>query len=314
MFKRAKRAAFTLIEMIMVIVILGIVSMIGTDIIARMYQGYIHAQIINELQQKTELAIDQITKRLQYRIKPTAIAKNFTTPTILKKLANDESTQTYNVLEWIGYDNEGFLGEWNGTAYTPGWSGFIDLNDTVTNVAQVSTKGSRLDFAERTISALSYGDINMASGAEFPALIFKKIENAEPRTFGLDPNFPTDHNNTFRVERNAGNTNVLLFEEATVAAAPKRLYEQYYLAWSAYAIVPENTTSTDDFNLTLHYNYQPWHGETFKDGITEKITIAEHVSTFAFTQTGNTIRIKLCIQDGNRTGTPIAFCKEKAIF
>jgi prepilin-type N-terminal cleavage/methylation domain-containing protein len=324
MFKKIKRKAFTMIEMIMVIVILGIVSMIGTDIIAKMYESYIRTQIINELQQKTELTINQITKRLKYRIKPSVISKNRTNPADFKELSSDDNVVVYNVLEWIGYDNESFMGEWNATSnrYTPGWSGFVDLDAGDTNVSQIGTRGSTLAFARQNIFALSDGDINissMAANAQLPALIFKKLDNIAPVTFGFDPNI-NDANNTLPVRVVAGANDVLQFVNndagRTINDTNKTLYEQYHLAWSAYAIVPSNVNNRNsiDFNLTLHYNYQPWHNERFDDVNTSTILLAENVSTFVFTQTGNTIQIKLCIQDGNRTGEPIVFCKEKAIF
>ncbi len=313
MFKRVKRKAFTMIEMVMVIVILGIVSMIGTDIIAKMYESYIRTQIINELQQKTELTIDQISKRLKYRIKPSAVAKILNNTAIFKELSND-TNNTYNVLEWIGYDNESFKGDWNVALnrYTPGWSGFIDLNATDTNVSQVSTKGSTLAAAERFISALSYGDINLSSAnaaAQYPALIFKKLDNIEPVTFGFDPT-RNEANNTIPVRALPNDILEFVGNDRN-----KTLYEQYYLAWSAYAIAPENIDNNESFDLFLHYNYQPWYNERFNDAnTTRRVLLAEDVSTFVFTQTGSTVQIKLCIQDGNKTGTPIVFCKEKAIF
>jgi len=60
-----KRRAFTMIELVMVIVVLGIVSMIATDIIANMYKGYMQTKIINDLEQKTDTLINQIAKRLE---------------------------------------------------------------------------------------------------------------------------------------------------------------------------------------------------------------------------------------------------------
>ncbi len=309
-----KRAAFTMIELVMVIVILGVVAMISTDIISKMYQGYIRSQIVSELQQKTELTLDQIAKRLQYRIKSTVIAKDSTATGTFKKLSSDQNN-TFDMLEWIGYDNESFLGEFNNTigagAFSPGWSGFVDVRDS--NRTHVSTPGSTLLFAERTIMALSNGDVNMSDPTnDYPALIFKKQEHsATVRSLGLHPTI-NEHNDTYRVSRFSNN--ILAFEEATIAGLEKIVYEQYYLAWSAYAIVPEPSVRPDDFNLTLRYNYQPWHNERFDDANTISVLLAEHVSTFRFTQTGNIISIKLCIQDGNRTGTPIGFCKEKAIF
>ena len=311
MKKRSLRKAFTLIEIIMVIVILGVVAMISTDIIAKMYQGYMRSKIISELQQKTELALDQITRRLNYRIKASAITRNSTSPSTFKLLSDDDNTSMYNMLEWIGYDNESFLGEYNTTAgfFMPGWNGFIDIRagGGNTDENQTLTLGSTLSSAERTIKALSYGKVDLSAGALYPAMIFKKnFNSATPRSFGFDPG-SADHNDTYRVRRIGDNS--LQFTEVML---DKRISEQYYLAWSAYSLVPIGDDR--DFNLTLHYNYQPWHGHKFDDARTEKSVIAEHVSTFRFTQTGNTIRIKLCIQDDNKTGTPIGFCKEKAVF
>jgi prepilin-type N-terminal cleavage/methylation domain-containing protein len=173
---KSKRAAFTLIEIVMVIVILGVVAMIGTDIIAKMYQGYMRSQIISELQQKTELALDQITKRLKYRIKASVVTKDAANTATVKSLSSDDNG-TFNMLEWIGYDNEGFLGEYNGSVVVPGWSGFIDLHSGVgdTDENQTLTRGSRLDYAENTMMALSYGDVNLSDNSnDYPAMIFKK--------------------------------------------------------------------------------------------------------------------------------------------
>ncbi|MCH9814506.1 MAG: prepilin-type N-terminal cleavage/methylation domain-containing protein [Epsilonproteobacteria bacterium] len=307
--KFIKRGAFTLIEMIMVIVVLGVIAMIGTDIIAKMYEGYMRTQIISELQQRTELALDQITKRLKYRIKESTITKDSSNPADLKPLAEDRNSTNLDMLEWIGYDNEGFLGEHDGTRFVPGWSGFIDLKNPNTDENETVTSGSILSAADRTIFALSYGEINFSStdnNAQYPALIFKKLSSTVPSTFGLDPNLPNDRNNTFAVRR-IGEDRLQFVNDNN----HKILFEQYNLAWSAYAIVPQTSNEPNDFNLTLHYNYQPWHGEDFNDG--NSALIAQNVSTFRFTQTGSTIRIKLCIQDGNRTGRPIGFCKEKAV-
>jgi len=305
-----KRAAFTLIELVMVIVILGIISMIGTDIIAKMYQGYMHSKIVNDLQQKTELALEMITKRLQYRIKDAVISKDSTDTTKFKLVATDDN-HGYDILEWIGYDNEGFLGDYNGSTFIPGWSGFIDLYDSAnTDENKTSTKGSHLSYAKNCVKALSYNSVDLNDSAVNKpsfAMIFKEnFFGATPITFGFDPN-SNDHNDTYRVYMSGDNE--LKFKDLL---ADKYISEQYYLSWTAYALVPHG--AEDDFNLTLHYNYRPWDGDNFDDTSTKTSLVAEHVSTFRFTQKGTSLRIKLCIQDGNQTGTPIGFCKEKAVF
>jgi hypothetical protein len=183
-----------------------------------------------------------------------------------------------------------------------------------TNKTQASTKGSRLSH-ETSMRGLSYNGVSLTTG-DAPAIIFKKHTQATPRTFGFDPG-STEHNDTFAVRRTGDN--ILTFQDG---GADKTIIEQYYLAWTAYAIGPrkkDSNVTTDNFDLMLYYNYQPWlvkggSLEAFDDNTTQKQLIVDNVSTFRFTQTGNTVQIKLCVQDGNKTGTPIGFCKEKAVF
>ena len=305
-----KRRAFTLIELVMVIVILGIVSMIATDIIANMYKGYIQTKIINDLEQKTEMVVDQIAKRLQYRIKPSMIARKKGTNTFLAMNSPDINTSGATMVEWIGYDNDSFLGEYNTTSgfSTPGWSGFIDVDNTATTSVQVLTAGSDLLIAEKNILALSNNKAGFTIANNHPALIFKCGGDSNMSRYGWDGGSLIDHNQTLAVSRTG--TNILTFD---TAEANRSICEQYYLAWTAYALVPEGTDD-NDFNLTLKYNYQPWYGDTYRDTETSSQLLAEHVSTFRVMQIGETLRVKICIQDGNITGTPVGFCKEKAIY
>ena len=307
-----QRAGFTLIEIIMVIVILGVVAMIGTNIIAHMYENYMRSKYINILEQKTELALGVITNRLKYRVKSATIVRQKGTNTI-EWLNSQDLNASYDVLEWIGFDYESFQGESNGTFSTPGWSGLIDLSHPETSGIQVVTPGSKLSYASYVIGALSYGKIDLYSTsatAYKPAIIFKKQSNLSFSGFGWDWS-NTDHNNTHIVHKAPGREDLLIFDDNLTQKGISRIVEQYRLAWSAYALVPEGDKEKD-FNLTLYYNYQPWAGEKYSDG--NRSVIAEHVSSFKFLQSGNTIRVKLCIQDSNQTGIGFGFCKEKAVF
>jgi len=309
--KQFKRKAFTMVELVMVIVILGIVSMIATDIISNMYKGYIQTKIVNNLQQKTETLIDQISKRLQYRIKETMIMRNTTSGNFLH-IAEDPMGSTYDMVEWIGYDNEGYLGEKGvGDQFSkPGWSGFIDLdsNDTNNTAGTFSTPGSDLNIADRSMKALSNNSVGFTA-PQRPALIFKCQKNyINLDAFGWNH---ANHDNNYTLVVAEHNQTTLKLNLPAQLDANRSICEQYYLAWSAYAIVPEGADS-DDFNLTLRYNYQPWYGEKYTDG--NSSVLAEHVSTFRVMQVGETLRVKVCIQDGNITGKPVGFCKEKAIF
>ncbi len=304
---------FTLFEIIMVIVILGIVAMIGTNIIAHMYENYMRSKYINVLEQKTELALESIVNRLKYRVKSTAIVREKNTNNI-EWLNSEDLNASYDMLEWIGFDYESLQGESNGTVSIPGWSGLIDLRNPATDATQFVTPGSQLSYTADTMKALSYGkiDINDTSGSvRHPAIIFKKIESRTFEGFGWDWDNLSDHNDTHIVHKDPTEEDVLVFDENLSQKRVTTLIEQYRLCWSAYALVPEGD-KPNDFNLTLYYNYQPWYGDKYLDG--SKSIVAEHVSSFKFLQSGNTVRIKLCIQDSNQTGIGFGFCKEKAVF
>ncbi len=298
-----KRKAFSLIELVFVIVVLGIVAMIGTNVITQMYEGYIKTKVINRLQAKTSQILDLISKRLEYRIKDSTVTSIDGNLSTYLKLSNPSVTENHNVLEWIGYDNEGMIGEWDGSKFL-GWNGFIDLDNTSTTNTQFITSGSRLDFAREDILNLSSGDIdlNILNSGKSAAIIFKCTYNMSIKSYGY---LDSTHTNVYRV--NSISNETLSIEDADTSDSTIDYCEQYYLVWSAYAIVPEGNNS-DDFNLTLRYNYQPWENERYSVG--KKTLLSEHVTTFRFMQSGSTLRVKLCIKDAQ---TNYGFCKEKAI-
>ena len=298
------KKAFTMIELVFVIVVMGIVASIGAEIISKLYENYIYTASINRLQAQTETLLEQIAKRLTYRIKDSVIAKKFDGS--IEKLAS--SNGDYKILEWIGKDNEGFKGDWNGSRVVPGWSGFVDLDSNETNRSQIKTSGSRLDFAENIINTLSYGDINISTSTGANAtVIFKGQDFNDINQFGWNGN---DANYTYNIQRHGNDVDVLMLDKNA-----STIYEQYNLAWSAYAIVPEGNLTGNDFNLTLYYNFQPWDGDEYNSSDTNRSTLAQHVSSFKFMQIGNTIRLKLCIRDSRRSGgDDFGFCKEKVVF
>lgn len=319
-----KHSAFTMIELVMVIVVFGIVASIGAEIVASLYNNYLRTRAINRLQSQTEIVLEQIAKRLQYRVKDSVRASN---DDGANWVPLPSAVPGYNIIEWIGISNESLLGEWNGaTAVVPGWSGLIDMNDAVnTNLAArtLSTPGSRLDFARDTILALTTGSPNgsidmYTPNGKLPALIFKGQKSAtNTLAYNVDNYYSFGPNNyTSRIAYST-NTHFSIPNDDNLTDFDGDnfgdLFEQYYLAHTAYALVPIG--SANDFNLTLRYNYQPWNGENYDAGDTPRSTLAEHVSTFRIRQDGDVVRIKLCIHDNNQSGNfDFSACKEKVIY
>jgi len=290
-----------MIEMIFVIVILGIIAALGSGVIAKIYESYIYSRTINTLQTKTETTLTQIAKYLSFRVKQSVIARKLS-PNENQISSLPMADGTYKILEWIGYDNEGFEGNDSG----PGWSGLVDLSSVATSKSQIKTPGSHLSYAESVINVLSNGDVVLSNANSSAGIIFSGLPNQfDIEQYGWnDWNGTVKHDYILRVKKGA--EDLLQFNENNAST----VYEHYQLVWSAYAIVPEG--NINDRNLTFYYNYRPWMAEKYSDG--DSSVLMEHVSTFKFRQIGETIRLKLCIFDPIGADENITFCKEKVIF
>lgn len=308
------RKAFTMVELIMVIVVLGIIATIGTDIIASLYQNYIRTKAINRLESQTELVLEQVAKRLRNRVKnSTATIRGGNIVSVFF------AQNTDTILTWVGISEASRFGNWDATAneIVPGWSGLVDYDSVETNATAktIGSPGSRLDFAHSIVGALTSNGVSLMQGvgAKNPALIFKT-----PLKYNMDTEEffnNTTNNYTLKVTKNGmSNTAFRITNDdnaSNYGEANKAIFEQYYLSHSAYALVPEG--DPNDFNLTLKYNYQPWEGESYADG--SSAVLAENVSTFRFQQAGSTLRIKLCIHDNNQSYEgDFSACKETVVY
>jgi len=146
------RLAFSMLELIFVIVILGIVASIGAEVIAKVYESYIVQRAHHRASVKTQLALNQIANRLRYAIPGTVIRKILPGDTAYEGLADqmvlDSTGESYTVLQWVASDGDSFeainSSTSSGVERRPGWSGFCDIDDS--NATSISTPGSRLSL------------------------------------------------------------------------------------------------------------------------------------------------------------------------
>jgi len=303
--------AFTMLELVIVIVILGIVASIGSSIIAQVYENYITQRAMHNVSLKTELAINQIVNRLTYRIDSTVIARNpnnaVANPFLpLRDLQYNATNKDRFILEWIGYDEESFSARWR-----PGWSGYADINQTTRT--RIRTNGSGLFFTRRVVQNLAGNTLNPTLALFFSSPTFSDTVPLQgPQCYGYDINNTCVHQVTVRNARNL-NANM---------PATSRITDHYKLAWSAYAIVPvddagnvySDLSDVRLFNLELRYNYQPWRGMEYDNANTSRSILLRNVTAFKFSEQGGTIRLKLCATektDGIKTN--ISICKEKVV-
>lgn len=308
------RPAFTMLELVFVLVVLGIVASIGAEILSQMYQSYLVQRAVHRASIKTELASLQIANRLTYAIPDTIIARQANaagSPTkIFLPLDEADTSDSYPILQWIGEDIDGFTGRSAGNS-APGWSGFVDLDHSDFTQRRLSTPGSQLtNIAEPIIQNLSAPHIRDLGNA---ALLFGGENTYNARTVGYWTETTPNISGIFLVNGDFNNTTITLDSNQ----GGKRLSESYKLAWSSYAIVPIPISGSEDFDLELWYNFQPWRGVYINNPDVQKRTLIRNVSVFRFKSVGNSIRFKLCqreqILPGNGSGTHITICKEKAV-
>jgi len=299
-----KHTAFTLIELVFVIIIMGILGKFGVEFLAKSYKSFIFSKVNNELQSSSSYAVELIASRLQYRIKDSVIARTTKASTVPVGIGSVNNSTTYEVLEWVGYDNEGFRGHtYNAGVYLPTWSGILDLDrgnannlvSPVTNTTDINTTISNLSGGTSSVADIalyfigSGSDITTGYGWDgTTALINLQQGSMHPvRSTGIVTDFVSSTGTNF---------------------AGVDVYEYYQLAWTAYAIINENGT------LMLYWNYQPWLGESYNDaGINVKSAIImEDVDTFRFKTVGSVMKIQVCVN--SNLVEDYSLCKEKTIY
>jgi len=311
------KKAFSLIEVVFVIVILGIVASISSQIIVQVFDNYITQKAIYNVSTKTEIVANQIVNRLTYAIEESAVIKSdsfeFNSSshtqegTDWKRMNDINDTDSFVIVEWIGYDNDSFSA---GT--TPYWSGIADYETA--SISSFISPASQFSKADTIISNLSNNKVNLTGGAKFPAVLFtekdnyyKGTEEYTPQCMGL-----IDENRSciFRVQKSSSSEDNLTFPSPD-NNKPKIITERYKLVWSAYALVPE-IQANGLYNLYLYYNYQPWETENFKDNGSKSLLLT-NMSVFKFTQNGGSIQFKLCATENIGADYNISTCKEKVI-
>lgn len=306
-----QKGAFTLLELVFVIVILGVVSSITSSVIAKVYESYITQRAMHNASLKSDLAINQLANRLLYRVDNSVLARvpgntgmGAGNALALRNISSTTPNKNnYTALEWIGYDNDGFTAQ-----NQPSWSGFCDLNaSTYTNVV---TTGSNLDF-EQTVLTNILG--TSLSTTDRPALLFmgNTYNNVDDTPYEASCMYNAN-GCIFPITLPLTGANITLSDDGNRTAGEMIYSEFYQLVASAYAVVPENNAN-GTFDLKLYSSYQPWLGENYTQG--KSALLAKNVSVFRFSQETNSIRIKLCTIEriGENNDSTISICKEKAV-
>ncbi len=297
-----KRFAFTLLEMVFVIVILGIITKYGVEFLAKSYESFVLQEVQTRLSQTSSTAAEFIAKQLEYRIRSSVIVRDTTTGNYLS-LEGQSNLNGYDVLEWVGYDIDSFR-----ALSGPLWSGIIDkeyAKSSATFPSDVLTPGTETNSTNSYITALSNNAT--INNAAFYAL----GSDSNVSDFGWSGAITTQNLAIHPIQ--SSTTSVDRFE-SSISGSDLSFFNstfndpRYKLTWSAYAIVYDPNNN----QLWYHYDYRPWQGERYNDATTKKILLMDHVSTFKKSQSFNVMKIIVCTKD-ELTGEDYSVCKEKTI-
>ena len=341
------KKAFTLVELIFVIVILGILSVMSTELILNVYKNYVYSKAINELESKVEIALEQISSRLTDRIRHTTIARLPAGAVIPAGgrafVAINETTPAHAILEWYGQSSESRffatgLNANNIDNVVYGWSGFLHrfgacsynagtrqygscFNPSADGLSinQIRTPATNFTNAANVIGG--YGSVSAA--VVFP------VNNSVNNYYDIPVGAPAiDTQSAIPIDlRSAGDT-ILFTAPYTIKTAAINsdlidnhgISERYYVSHSAYALVPtsfanEGTNVRLEFDLALYYNYYPWNAanNTYLNGASS--ILLRHVTMFRFRGNNNTIELKLCARDPLNLPNSQDFivCKSKVV-
>nr|WP_321267707.1 type II secretion system protein [uncultured Sulfurimonas sp.] len=306
--KNRFKKAFTMLELIFVIVIMGILAIFGVEFLAQAYNSFIFSKINNELQSNSATATEFIATRLQHRIKDSVIIRNTTAgyPGTISPIQGSIRDENATVVEWIGMDIDGFRGNSDSTIpHLPDWSGILDLNDS--NQSVLTSFATNTLKVNSLIDALSDTNSSIADAAIY--FIGSPITTINP--WGYNGAI-LNQNETMHPIQSGGIANQFISSNATDFSG-NFIYEYYKLAWTAYAVELRDFNNTSNSgNLWLHYNYQPWKGEVYNTDAQSSL-IMNNVSSFQFRAAGSLIKIQVCVKS-LLTNEEYSVCKEKTIY
>ena len=310
------KRAFTLLELVVVIVVLGIIAMMSFNAIMNIYSNYFQTRTVNELETQTEIALEQISKRLEHRIKPSVIARKTDGAFLALNDNRVNLDAKYEILEFIPYAYEIFNDVPSGSNKAGRYSGYADLAKSSPATGLISPGSNFSTEVVETIKDLTCKDdtrndkcVDFTKKDGGVVAIFSDVYYNVQDSFGYKGDITKLDIAKVGVKSTDGNTLEIS------GFANKQISEQYHLAYTANAIVPEQSADPKDaangvFDLNLYYDYRPWMGEKYKPN-GEKATLAKNVTRFVFTEKNGVIVLKLCMRAKN---SEITICKSKAVY
>ncbi|EAK0826337.1 type II secretion system protein [Campylobacter fetus] len=294
------KRAFTMIELVVAIVISGILLSIGVKIFDVIYTNYIQQKRIVELESISKTVIEQIEKRLSYRIKPTLSMKIGDDYKALDKAKEaEEGVIDYPFIWYMqSYETQRIFGSNSDNIKRIfGWTGFINLDKTFpdANGLTINSPESNFSKIKDIINDLGFSDL---------FIIFKVDPENNINRYYVKPDTTNLINPLAHKIEIESNTNLKINKPLKEILEKKdandkfinklEISELYYLSHSI------NQLSIDNSNNLLLTEFIPF-GDNGVHKEVSKNVLATNVSSLRFKYLGgsDSISIKLCLEDPN---------------
>jgi prepilin-type N-terminal cleavage/methylation domain-containing protein len=299
---RQTKRGFTLIELIFSIIILGIIGMIGAEIVARVFERYAATRDMERAQSDLRRTLDILAARLNHRVKNSTVAYDIDGGAGVVPVYQPTggtggwNLEDYEALEWLGIAYESRRGGDSGGAVVPGWSG-IGFRLTPAPSAGAAPAGgwdlftsplSNFGIAEdieETLTGAAADPFGYMTAAANPytILVFagKDWRGDTPAgdvSGGYSRGFKykswkwlpadTTHNaySYFKIAPSAsndGNITITPLTPTGLEAYHPPSYSDPNNIGSYYLVRSAYAVWVEDGNLMMAYNFRPWLGDTY---------------------------------------------------
>ena len=303
-----KLRAFTLVEMIMVIVILGILSA-GTFVsLKHLYLRVAKSKALSELSLDSQIIVNQISSLLYDRVPSSVIGYDDNTSTFESIYS---LSSTYHVLEWIGVGVESFK--------RGDYSGFVDLDDSNASSRTIVSPDTNVALLAQSTQK-KFGITNNIFIDDIVSVVFAGTFDDGSIVYS------SDFNSSFGWHGNSANrvfgiSNISNGKNIVLKTKPNEIYEKYYIVDSAYAIargadINCRSDANETDTLYLFYDYRPWKGESFCVDA-DVTTLSKEVSGFEIDLLNGSIFFNLTMQRNvpkRANDNSVVISKQKVVF
>lgn len=305
-------SAFTMIELILVIVILGIVGSLGSEILSVLYNNYYWTAKTQRLEAQANLAADIIAARLKHRIPQTtaALDKN-------NKYKSVNGAQDSDLIFYLkAYELERDFATWKDEAtYTkePRVSGYINnlkdtsnkVNNKYTDTITITSDDSKFKGLENSYtiffnddSAIFYKPKNAASSANEDLYLKAYYEKNHPFLYGCT-------SGKMEISNNQNAQLTITREGCDLATSDKVVRPSQAGSLYRYAFSKEVNKIVFESNQTTPGTLKLEVLEATKSKVAQgkTYTLARNVSAFSFTSLSadphfaSGIVFKVCVYD-----------------